>query len=196
MVKAAYSSGNPALGVVPCNAAAVIDETADIQMAVSSILMSKTFDNGMVCASEQSVVVVDEIYEEVKKEFIYRGAYLLNSAEEKKMIDLPFIDPKRGTAHPDIVGQSAYKIAKLSGFDIPETSKVLLAERPSVDWEDPFSREKLSPILTLYRAKDFEEAAAMAYELVSKGGAGHSAVLHNERIWADQGAPEWGAGHK
>ena len=187
MVTAAYSSGNPALGVGPGNACAVIDETADIQMAVSSILMSKTFDNGMICASEQSVVVVDEIYEEVKKEFIYRGAYLLNKSEEKKMIDLPFIDPKRGTAHPDIVGQSACKIAKLSGFDIPETSKVLLAERPSVDWEDPFSREKLSPILTMYKAKDFEEAAQMSYELVSKGGAGHTADLytdarHQERI--------------
>ena len=107
MVTAAYSSGNPALGVGPGNACALIDETADIQMAVSSILMSKTFDNGMICASEQSVVVVDEIYEQVKKEFIYRGAYLLNESDEKKMIDLPFIDPKRGTAHPQIVGQSA-----------------------------------------------------------------------------------------
>ena len=169
MVTAAYSSGNPALGVGPGNACALIDETADIQMAVSSILMSKTFDNGMICASEQSVVVVDEIYEQVKKEFIYRGAYLLNESDEKKMIDLPFIDPKRGTAHPQIVGQSAYNIAKLSGFDIPETSKILLAERPEVDWDDPFSREKLSPILTMYRAKDFEDAANVAYTLVSKG---------------------------
>ena len=180
MVTAAYSSGNPALGVGPGNAAAVIDETADIKMAVSSIIMSKTFDNGMICASEQSVVVVDSVYEEVKKEFIYRGAYLLNSAEEKKMIDLPFIDPKRGTAHPAIVGQSAHKIAELSGFEVPETAKLLLAERPSVDWEDPFSREKLSPILTMYRAKDFAEATEMTYELVSKGGAGHTADLYTD----------------
>ena len=180
MVTAAYSSGNPALGVGPGNACALIDETADIQMAVSSILMSKTFDNGMICASEQSVVVVDDIYEEVKKEFIYRGAYLLSADDEKKMIDLPFIDPKRGTAHPQIVGQSAYNIAKLSGFEIPETSKILLAERPTVDWEDPFSREKLSPILTMYRAKDFEEAANIAHELVSKGGAGHTADLYTD----------------
>lgn len=180
MVKAAYSSGNPALGVGPGNAAAVIDETADIKMAVSSILMSKTFDNGMICASEQSVVVVDEIYEEVKKEFLYRGAYLLNASEEKKMIDLPFIDPKRGTAHPDIVGQSAHRIAELSGFSVPETAKVLLAERPNVDWEDPFSREKLSPILTMYKAKDFEEATEMTFELVGKGGAGHSADLYTD----------------
>lgn len=180
MVKAAYSSGNPALGVGPGNAAAVIDETADIKMAVSSILMSKTFDNGMICASEQSVVVVDSIYEEVKKEFIYRGAYLINASEEKKMIDLPFIDPKRGTAHPDIVGQSAHRIAELSGFKVPETAKILLAERPSVDWNDPFSREKLSPVLTMYKAKDFEEATEMTYELVSKGGAGHSADLYTD----------------
>ncbi len=180
MVKAAYSSGNPALGVGPGNAAAVIDETADIKMAVSSILMSKTFDNGMICASEQSVVVVDEVYEEVKKEFIYRGAHLLSASDEKKLIDLPFIDPKRGTAHPDIVGQPAHRIAELAGFKVPQTAKILLAERPSVDWEDPFSREKLSPILTMYRAKDFAEATEMTYELVSKGGAGHSADLYTD----------------
>ncbi len=180
MVTAAYSSGNPALGVGPGNAAAVIDETADIKMAVSSIMMSKTFDNGMICASEQSVIVVDSVYEEVKKEFIYRGAYLINAAEEKKMIDLPFIDPKRGTAHPAIVGQPAHKIAELAGFKIPQTAKIILAERPKVDWDDPFSREKLSPVLTMYRAKDFEEATEMTYELVSKGGAGHSADLYTD----------------
>ena len=187
MVKAAYSSGNPALGVGPGNTSAVIDETADIKMAVSSILMSKTFDNGMICASEQSVVVVESMYEEVKKEFIYRGAYLVSKADEKKMIDLPFIDPQRGTAHPSIVGQSAHKIAQLAGFETPENAKILLCERSAVDWNDPFSREKLSPILTMYKAKNFEEAAEMAYELVSRGGAGHTAVLYtdarsNERI--------------
>ena len=180
MVKAAYSSGNPALGVGPGNTSAVIDETADIKMAVSSILMSKTFDNGMICASEQAVIVVDSIYEEVKKEFAYRGAYLVSEAEQQKMIDLPFIDPKRGTAHPDIVGQSAHTIAKLAGFDTPVDSKVLLAERPAVDWEDPFSREKLSPILSMYRAADYKEAAEMAYQLVSRGGAGHTAVLYTD----------------
>ena len=187
MVKAAYSSGNPALGVGPGNTSAVIDETADIKMAVSSILMSKTFDNGMICASEQSVVVVESMYEEVKKEFIYRGAYLVSKADEKKMIDLPFIDHQRGTAHPSIVGQSAHKIAQLAGFETPENAKILLCERSAVDWNDPFSREKLSPILTMYKAKNFEEAAEMAYELVSRGGAGHTAVLYtdarsNERI--------------
>lgn len=180
MVKAAYSSGKPALGVGPGNTAAVIDETADIKMAVSSILMSKTFDNGMICASEQSVIVVSDIYEEVKKEFIYRGAYLVKKEEQKKMIDLPFIDPKRGTAHPAIVGQPAHKIAELAGFKIPEDSKILLCERAKLDWEDPFSREKLSPILTMYKAKDFKAATEMAYELVIKGGAGHTSVLYTD----------------
>ncbi len=180
MVKAAYSSGNPALGVGPGNTSAVIDETADIKMAVSSVLMSKTFDNGMICASEQSVIVVDSIYEEVKKEFIYRGAYLVSKSDEKKMIDLPFIDPQRGTAHPSIVGQPAHKIAELAGFKTPDNAKILLCERDAVDWNDPFSREKLSPILTMYKAKDFEKAAEMAYELVSKGGAGHTAVLYTD----------------
>ncbi len=180
MVKAAYSSGNPALGVGPGNTSVVIDETADIKMAVSYILMSKTFDNGMICASEQSVVVVDSVYEAVKAEFAYRGAYLVNAEEQQKMIDLPFIDPKRGTAHPDIVGQSAHRIAELSGFSVPENAKVLLAERGEVNWEDPFSREKLSPILTLYRASDFEDATEKAYFLVSHGGAGHTSVLYTD----------------
>ncbi len=186
MVKAAYSSGKPALGVGPGNAAAVIDETADIKMAVSSILMSKTFDNGMICASEQSVIVVEDVYEEVKKEFIYRGAYLVKKEEEKKMIDLPFIDPERGTAHPAIVGQPAYKIAKLAGFSIPEDSKILLCERAKMDWNDPFSREKLSPILTMYKAKSFDEAAEMAHELVLKGGAGHTSVLYTDDRKSDR----------
>ncbi|MCM1010429.1 MAG: bifunctional acetaldehyde-CoA/alcohol dehydrogenase [Fusobacterium sp.] len=186
MVKAAYSSGNPALGVGPGNTPAVIDETADIKMAVSSILMSKTFDNGMICASEQSVVVVDSVYEQVKSEFAYRGAHLLSEKEMEKLVALPFIDPKRGTAHPDIVGQSAYRIAQLAGFEVNPNAKVLLAERPTVDWEDPFSREKLSPILSLYRASDFEDAAEKAYELVSKGGAGHTSVLYTDERSKDR----------
>ncbi len=186
MVKAAYSSGKPALGVGPGNVSAVIDETADIKMAVSSILMSKTFDNGMICASEQSVIVVEDVYEEVKKEFLYRGAYLVNKDDEKKMIDLPFIDPARGTAHPSIVGQPAHKIAELAGFSIPEDSKILLCERAKLDWNDPFSREKLSPILTMYKAKNFEQAADMAYELVFKGGAGHSSALYTDERKSDR----------
>ncbi len=187
MVKAAYSSGNPALGVGPGNTPAVIDETADIKTAVSSILMSKTFDNGMICASEQSVIVVKDVYEEVKKEFVYRGAYLVNKTETQKLVDLPLIDPKRGTANAAVVGQTAHTIAKLAGFKVPDNAKILLVERPKVDWNDPFSREKLSPVLSMYKAKNFEEAAEMAYELVSKGGAGHTSVIytddrHKERI--------------
>ena len=188
MVKAAYSSGNPALGVGPGNTPAVIDETADIKMAVSSILMSKSFDNGMICASEQSVVVVDSIYEEVKKEFIYRGAYLVNDNQQQKLVDLPLIDPKRGTAHPDVVGQKPHRIAELAGFgnEVPEDAKILLVERPEVDWEDPFSREKLSPVLTLYKASDFEDAVEKAYHLVSKGGAGHTSVLYTDERKKDR----------
>ena len=186
MVTAAYSSGNPALGVGPGNTSAVIDETADIKMAVSSILMSKTFDNGMICASEQSVIVIDSIYEEVKKEFAYRGAHILSDSEMQKLIDFGFIDPARGTAHPKIVGQTAHTIAKLAGFDVPENAKVLLAQRPEVNWEDPFSREKLSPILAMYKAESFEQAAEMAYTLVSKGGAGHTSVLYTDDRKSDR----------
>ncbi len=186
MVTAAYSSGNPALGVGPGNTSAVIDETADIKMAVSSILMSKTFDNGMICASEQSVIVIDSIYEDVKKEFAYRGAHILSDSEMQKLIDFGFIDPARGTAHPKIVGQTAHTIAKLAGFDVPENAKVLLAQRPEVNWEDPFSREKLSPILAMYKAESFEQAAEMAYTLVSKGGAGHTSVLYTDDRKSDR----------
>ena len=186
MVTAAYSSGNPALGVGPGNTSAVIDETADIKMAVSSILMSKTFDNGMICASEQSVIVIDSIYEDVKKEFAYRGAHILSEIEMQKLIDFGFIDPARGTAHPKIVGQSAHTIAQLAGFEIPENAKILLAQRPEVNWNDPFSREKLSPILAMYKADTFEHAAEMAYTLVSKGGAGHTSVLYTDERKSDR----------
>ena len=186
MVTAAYSSGNPALGVGPGNTSAVIDETADIKMAVSSVLMSKTFDNGMICASEQSVIIVDSVYEEVKKEFAYRGAHIMNDNEMKKLVDFGFIDPQRGTAHPKIVGQPAYEIAKMAGFEVSKNTKVLIGERPSVDWNDPFSREKLSPILAMYKASSFEEAAEMAYTLVSKGGAGHTSVLYTDERKKDR----------
>ena len=180
MVTAAYSSGNPALGVGPGNTAVVIDETADIKTAVSSILMSKTFDNGMICASEQSVIIVDSIYEEVKKEFAYRGAHIMSDKEMQKLVDFEFIDPNRKTAHPKIVGQSAHDIAAMAGFEVDQNAKVLIGERPTVDWEDPFSREKLSPILAMYKASDFEDASEKAYYLVSRGGAGHTAVLYTD----------------
>ena len=186
MVNAAYSSGNPALGVGPGNTSAVIDETADIEMAVSSVLMSKTFDNGMICASEQSIIVVDSIYDAVKAELQRRGAYLMNEDEMNKLIALPFIDPQRGTAHPKIVGQSAHTIAELAGFNVPMNAKVLVGQRNEVNWEDPFSREKLSPILAMYRASSFEDAAEKAYTLVSKGGAGHTAVLYTDERKKDR----------
>lgn len=180
MVKAAYSSGKPALGVGSGNTPAIIDETANIKMAVSSILMSKTFDNGMICASEQSVIVVDNIYEDVKKEFVYRGAYLLNKQEMEKLGKI-ILTPKGVNAA--IVGQPAYKIAELAGFKVPEDAKILLAEQTSYTQDNPFAHEKLSPILTMYKAKTFEEATDIAHELITLGGLGHTFVLYtDERV--------------
>ena len=177
MVKAAYSSGKPALGVGPGNTPAIIDETADIKMAVSSILMSKTFDNGMICASEQSVVIVDSVYDEVLKEFQYRGAYLLNKKEKEKVAKTIIID---GKLNAGIVGQSAYKIAQMAGVDVPQHTKVLLGEVTKIDLSEEFSHEKLSPVLAVYRASDFDEAVQKAYELVVLGGAGHTSVLYTD----------------
>lgn len=184
MVKAAYSSGKPALGVGPGNVPAVIDETADIKMAVSSILMSKTFDNGMICASEQSVTVVESIYEEVKKEFEYRGAYILNDDEASKLAKI--ILTPANTVNPAIVGQPAYKIAELAGFSVPKDSKVLIGVEDSVSESNPFAHEKLSPILALYKAKDFEDAVEKAHSLVMIGGAGHSAALYTDERKQDR----------
>ncbi len=180
MVKAAYSSGKPALGVGSGNTPAIIDETANIRMAVSSILMSKTFDNGMICASEQSVIVVDSIYEEVKKEFAYRGAYILNKNEMEKLAKI-ILTPKGVNAA--IVGQPAYKIAELAGFKVPEDAKILLAEQKDYTNDNPYAHEKLSPILTMYRAKNFEEATDIAHALIALGGLGHTSVLYtDERV--------------
>ncbi|MGN0192026.1 MAG: bifunctional acetaldehyde-CoA/alcohol dehydrogenase [Candidatus Gastranaerophilaceae bacterium] len=178
MVKAAYSSGKPALGVGPGNVPAIIDETADIKMAVSSILMSKTFDNGMICASEQSVTVVQDVYEEVKKEFIYRGAYILSEKEAEKVAKI--ILTEQGTVNPKIVGQPAHIIAELAGIKVPEDAKVLIGEETEVDVKNPFAHEKLSPILAMYKAKDFEDAVQKAHDLVLIGGAGHSAAIYTD----------------
>ena len=177
MVQAAYSSGKPALGVGAGNTPALIDETAHYKMAVSSILMSKTFDNGMICASEQSVIVVDSIYETVKKEFLARGAYILSPAERKKVSDVIFVD---GRLNAKIVGQPAWKIAEMAGISVPKEAKVLIGETKeiTVGPEEPFSHEKLSPVLALYRAKNFEEGAAMAKSLIECGGLGHTSVLY------------------
>lgn len=183
MVTAAYSSGKPALGVGPGNTPAVIDETADIKMAVSSILLSKTFDNGMICASEQSVIVVDEVYEEVKKEFEYRGAYILNP-EEREKVGKTVI--QNGRVNAAIVGQPAAKIAEVAGITVPEETKVLIGEVTDVCEEEPFAHEKLSPVLAMYRASNFEAAVQTAYELVDFGGAGHTSVLYTDERKTDR----------
>ena len=184
MVKAAYSSGKPALGVGPGNTPAVIDETADIKTAVSSVLMSKTFDNGMICASEQSVIAVKDVYDEVKKELAYRGAYILSESEAEKVAGI--ILTQEGSVNPKIVGQPAYKIAELAGFEVPVNTKVLVGEEIEIALENPFAHEKLSPILALYCANTFEKAVEMAHDLVLLGGAGHTSVLHTDEKTKDR----------
>ena len=149
MVKAAYSSGKPALGVGPGNTPAVIDETANIVLAVNSIIHSKTFDNGMICASEQSVIVSDKIYDRVREEFMRRGCYLLNAEETEKVRKTIIIN---GALNAKIVGQSAHTIAQLAGVDVAENTKILIGEVESVDLSEEFAHEKLSPVLAMYRA--------------------------------------------
>ncbi|NCR15884.1 MAG: bifunctional acetaldehyde-CoA/alcohol dehydrogenase [Microcystis aeruginosa LL13-03] len=175
MVKAAYSSGRPSLGVGAGNTPALIDETAHIKMAVSSIILSKTFDNGMICASEQSVIVVDSIYEEVRQEFIDRGAYLLSPEEREKVAGILLKD---GHINPDIVGQSVEKLAAIAGISVPVDTRLLIGEVENIGLEEPFSYEKLSPILAMYRAKDFEDGVKKAEKLVLFAGRGHTAVLY------------------
>ncbi|MBN2627033.1 MAG: bifunctional acetaldehyde-CoA/alcohol dehydrogenase, partial [Spirochaetales bacterium] len=179
MVKAAYSSGKPAVGVGAGNTPALIDETADVKMAVSSVLMSKTFDNGVICASEQSMVVHKDIYEDVKKELLDRGAYILNKTEKPKIAEL-ILDPKRGTVNPAIVGQSATTIAGLAGLKVDVKTKVLIGEVKDIDHKEPFAHEKLSPCLALYKCKDWEEGVDMARRLVELGGIGHTSVIYTD----------------
>ena len=176
MVKAAYSSGKPALGVGPGNTPVIIDDTADIKMAVNSIIHSKTFDNGMICASEQSVTVLDSIYEEVKKEFQYRGCYFLKKGAELDKVRKTIII--NGALNSKIPGKSAYEIAKMSGVDVPENTKILIGEVESVDISEEFAHEKLSPVLAMYKAKTFDEALAKAEQLVADGGYGHTSALY------------------
>ena len=183
MVKAAYSSGKPALGVGAGNTPAVIDETADIKTAVSSVLMSKTFDNGMICASEQSVVVHKDVYDEVKKEFEYRGAYILNKKEREKVAKTLIQDGKLNAA---IVGQPAAKIAELAGVKVPEETKILIGEVEKIGPEEPFSYEKLSPVLAMYKVDDFETAVSHAAELIHFAGRGHTSVLYTAKHNADR----------
>ncbi|HIR40098.1 MAG TPA: bifunctional acetaldehyde-CoA/alcohol dehydrogenase [Candidatus Coproplasma stercoripullorum] len=184
MVKAAYSSGKPALGVGAGNTPAIIDDTADILLAVSSIIHSKTFDNGMICASEQSVIVLDKIYDKVKKEFAYRGCYFLNPEETEKVRKTIIIN---GALNAKIVGQKAHTIARLAGVEVPESTKILIGEVESVDISEEFAHEKLSPVLAMYRAKDFDDALNKAEKLVSDGGFGHTSSIYlNENIAKDK----------
>lgn len=176
MVKSAYSSGKPALGVGPGNTPVIIDDTADIKMAVNSIIHSKTFDNGMICASEQSVTVLDSIYEEVKKEFQYRGCYFLKKGAELDKVRKTIII--NGALNSKIPGKSAYEIAKMAGVDVPENTKILIGEVESVDISEEFAHEKLSPVLAMYKAKTFDEALAKAEQLVADGGYGHTSALY------------------
>ena len=180
MVKAAYSSGRPALGVGAGNTPAIIDESAHIKMAVNSILLSKTFDNGVICASEQSIIVLEEVYDEVKKELAERGAYILKGEEIDKVRSI--ILNEKGGLNADMVGQSAYKIAKMAGVNVPESAKVLVGEVTSVELEEPFSHEKLSPVLAMYKAKSFEEALDKADRLIELGGMGHTSVLYTDQV--------------
>lgn len=179
MVKAAYSSGKPAVGVGAGNTPAIIDDTADILLAVNSIIHSKTFDNGMICASEQSVIVLDKVYNKVKKEFQTRGCYFLNPEETDKVRKTIIIN---GALNAKIVGQKAAKIAELAGVTVPEDTKIIIGEVTSVDISEEFAHEKLSPVLAMYRAKDFEDALDKAEHLIADGGYGHTASLYVDAV--------------
>ena len=179
MVKSAYSSGKPALGVGAGNTPAVIDESADIILAVNSIIHSKTFDNGMICASEQSVIVDEKIYDKVREEFIKRGCYILNPEELEKVRKTIIIN---GALNAKIVGQSAYTIAKLEDVEVPENAKILIGEVESVDLSEEFAHEKLSPVLAMYKANSFEDAISKAYRLIEDGGLGHTSSLYINTI--------------
>ena len=175
MVKAAYSSGKPAVGVGAGNTPAIIDDTADILLAVNSIIHSKTFDNGMICASEQSVIVLDKVYKAVKKEFAERGCYFLKDDEIEKVRKTIIIN---GSVNAKIVGQKAHTIAEIAGVTVPEDTKILIGEVESVDISEEFAHEKLSPVLAMYKAKDFSDALAKAEQLIADGGYGHTSSVY------------------
>jgi len=175
MVKAAYSSGKPALGVGPGNTPAIIDDSADIKLAVNSVIHSKTFDNGMICASEQSVIVLDSIYDQVRTEFADRGCYFLDPEETEKVRKtiLP-----NGALNAKIVGQKAPDIAAMAGIQVPQSTKILIGEVESVDISEEFAHEKLSPVLAMYRAASFNEALDKAEKLIADGGFGHTSSVY------------------
>ena len=190
MVKAAYSSGKPALGVGAGNTPAIIDETTDILLAVNSIIHSKTFDNGMICASEQSVIVLDKIYDKVKKEFANRGCYFLNAEETEKVRKTIIIN---GALNAKIVGQKAHRIAELSGVSVPEATKILIGEVESVELSEEFAHEKLSPVLAMYKAKNFEDALQKAEHLVADGGYGHTSSVYLNEVTETEKLNEFAA---
>ncbi|MDY3017293.1 bifunctional acetaldehyde-CoA/alcohol dehydrogenase [Blautia sp.] len=175
MVKAAYSSGKPALGVGAGNTPVIIDDTADVRLAVNSIIHSKTFDNGMICASEQSVTVLEKVYQAVKDEFQYRGCYFLKKDELDKVRKTILIN---GALNAKIVGQKAATIAEMAGVKVPADTKILIGEVESVDISEEFAHEKLSPVLAMYKAKTFDEAISKAEQLVADGGYGHTSSLY------------------
>ncbi|GAA4066881.1 bifunctional acetaldehyde-CoA/alcohol dehydrogenase [Amphibacillus indicireducens] len=179
MVTAAYSSGKPALGVGAGNTPAIIDDSADILLAVNSIIHSKTFDNGMICASEQSVIILDDVYEEALKEFAYRNCHILNEKDLDKVRKTIIIN---GALNSKIVGQSAEKIAELSGITVPKGTKILIGEVTSVKQSEEFAHEKLSPVLAMYRAEDFDDALNKAEQLVKDGGYGHTTSLYIDTL--------------
>lgn len=190
MVKAAYSSGKPAIGVGAGNTPAIIDETAHLKMAVNSILISKSFDNGVICASEQSVIVLEQVYQQVKIEFMERGAYILSKKEVEEMRKIILVD---GHLNSNIVGQSAQTIAKMANIDVPETTKILIGEVVSVGLEEPFAHEKLSPVLAMYKAKTFDDALGMAEKLVQLGGFGHTSSLYTDSMKSKDRIVKFGA---
>ena len=175
MVKAAYSSGKPALGVGAGNVPAIIDDTADVVLAVNSVIHSKTFDNGMICASEQSVIVLDGVYDAVRQEFADRGCYFLSPEETEKVRKTILIN---GALNAKIVGQKAHTIAQMAGVDVPESTKILIGEVESVELSEEFAHEKLSPVLAMYRARDIQDAFAKAEHLIADGGYGHTASIY------------------
>ncbi len=179
MVKAAYSSGKPALGVGAGNTPAIIDKSADIKLAVNSVIHSKTFDNGMICASEQSVIIDKEIYNDVKKEFAYRGCHILTPEETDKVRKTIIID---GKLNAKIVGQTAHHIAELSGFEVPENTRILIGEVTSVEQSEEFAHEKLSPVLAMYKAENFDDAIEKADRLVQDGGYGHTSSVYLDAV--------------
>ena len=179
MVKSAYSTGKPALGVGPGNVPCYFDRTANVKRSVNDLILSKTFDNGMICASEQAVIIHKEIYEEAKKELIENGCYFVNATEKSKLEKM-VINEQKCAVNPDIVGKSAYYIANMAGIKVPQDTKILMVECKSVGPQEPLSREKLSPVLACFQAEDKEEGFRLAEEMLEFGGLGHSAVIHAE----------------